>query len=303
MMPGTVLVTGSAGVVGRRITHRLKGLGYTPVGLDINGDAQEIGNILDIERVTDLVAQCDGIIHCAAISRVAECQKNPTLAYSVNVEGTRNLVSAITRSRHRPWLIFCSSREVYGNPISIPVSDDHPLQPQNVYGLTKLLGEQMVTEAFGHKGRYAILRLTNVFGCPNDISERVIPSFVSSALAHLPITITGPERLFDFVHIDDVVEAVVGLMPFVEKKSLQAMLVSSGFGLTLRQLYAQIQAQTGTTSPVRFIESKAYEVQNFIGKGERLQALSGWKIQQDFDVGLSEYIQKIRKQQLNRSAK
>ena len=302
-MTGTILVTGSAGVVGRAITYRLCCLGYTSVGLDIIGEAQENGDILDIGWVTDLVAQCDGIIHCAAISRVAECENNPSLAYNVNVEGTRNLVSAITASRHRPWLIFCSSREVYGNPTKIPICDDQPLRPQNVYGQTKVMGEKIVTEAIGTKGRYAIVRLTNVYGSLADISERVIPSFVSRALAHSPITITGPERLFDFIHIDDVVEAIVGLIPFVENRSIKAMLVSSGFGRTLRQLYSQIQEQTGTTSAVRFIDSKDYEVQHFIGKGQRLEALTGWKAQQNFDVGLSKYIQGICEQQFHRSAK
>ncbi len=302
-MTGTVLITGSAGVVGRAITNRLRCMGYTSVGLDIVGEAQENGDILDIERVTDLVAQCDGIIHCAAISRVAECERNPYLARTVNVEGTRNLVSAITRSRHRPWLIFCSSREVYGNSTNLPVCDEQPLRPQNVYGHTKVMGEKIVTDSIGNTGRYAIVRLTNVYGSPTDISERVIPSFVSRALAHSPITITGPERLFDFVHIDDVVEAIVGLIPFVEKRSMEPMLVSSGFGRTLRQLYTQIQEQTGTTSPVRFIESKDYEVRHFVGKASRLETLTGWKAQQDFDVGLSNYIQEMRKQQLHRSAK
>ena len=302
-MTGTVLVTGSAGVVGCAITSRLNSMGYTPLGLDIIGASQESCDILDVERVADLVAQCDGIIHCAAISRVAECENDPSLAHTVNVEGTRNLVSAIARSRHKPWLIFCSSREVYGNPIAMPVCDDQPLQPQNVYGQTKVMGEKIVRDVIDNTGRYAIVRLTNVYGSTTDIPQRVIPSLVSKALTHSPITITGPERMFDFVHIDDVVEAIVGLIPFVENTSLKPMLVSSGFGRTLRQLYGQIQEQTGANSSIQFIEPRDYEVQHFIGRGHRLEALTGWRVQKDFDVGLSNYIQEMRKHLLHRSAK
>ncbi|MFD3572290.1 NAD-dependent epimerase/dehydratase family protein [Streptomyces sp. NPDC058644] len=128
----SVLVTGGAGLIGSRITHRLRGLGARPVALcaldaypidvyrhlfDVNPDCQDIvvGDVRDQALVRRLVGDSDFVIHAAALADVAACTRSPQTAIDSNITGTQTVLSAAAASDRLQRLVFVSSASVYGN--------------------------------------------------------------------------------------------------------------------------------------------------------------------------------------------
>ena len=91
------------------------------------------GDVRDPRQVHAAVDGCGGVIHLAAVSRVATAQRDPGLCEATNVGGLSNVLQAAASSSRQPWVVFASSREVYGQPEQLPVREDSPLQPMNVY--------------------------------------------------------------------------------------------------------------------------------------------------------------------------
>jgi len=140
-MRGTILVTGSLGLIGVGLSQRLTRLGWNIIGLDMRGSP---ALDRDVRNATDTISQLDlsGIIHLAAVSRVIDGEANPRLCRSVNVDGTRAVVAGALSVSSRPWLIYASSREVYGQQSSLPV--DAILSPINVYARSKVDAESVM---------------------------------------------------------------------------------------------------------------------------------------------------------------
>ena len=87
----------------------------------------------------------DGVVHLAAKNRVVDAEKDKTNCIAVNLFGTKYLVDVLERSKDT-WLIFGSSREVYGEQKQFPVKESAPKEPVNIYGECKLQGEQLIKE-------------------------------------------------------------------------------------------------------------------------------------------------------------
>ena len=105
----------------------------------------------------------DVVIHLAALTGLKKCHEDPELAFKINVHGTFNVLTAC--AKHCSKFIFISSREVFGETINDKSKEDDPLLPNNVYGITKMIGENLV-KFFNEKYSldFTILRLTNVYG-------------------------------------------------------------------------------------------------------------------------------------------
>ena len=147
----------------------------------------------------------DGVVHLAAISRVVDAEKDKTNCIAVNLFGTKYLVDVLERSKDT-WLIFGSSREVYGEQKQFPVKESAPKKPINIYGECKLQGEQLIKERLQ---KYAILRFSNVYGNDYDIEGRVVPAFVKRALTDQILYLEGGEQTIDFTHISNTVESII----------------------------------------------------------------------------------------------
>jgi len=142
-----ILVTGSAGRVGRAVVAALRAQGRAVRGFDLRAsgtDADEIvGSLEDANRLAEAVDGVEAILHLGAFMSWSPADRDRMFA--VNVEGTRRLLDAASVAGIRRF-VFASSGEVYpeNRPEFLPVAEDHPLNPNSPYGLTKLLGEQLV---------------------------------------------------------------------------------------------------------------------------------------------------------------
>ena len=142
-----ILVTGSAGRVGRAVVAALRAKGRAVRGFDLlpsGTDGEEIvGSLEDAARLAEAVEGIASVLHLGAFMSWAPADRDRMFA--VNVEGTRRLLDAASAAGVRRF-VFASSGEVYpeNRPEFLPVTEDHPLKPNSPYGLTKLMGEELV---------------------------------------------------------------------------------------------------------------------------------------------------------------
>ncbi len=164
-----VVVTGAAGRVGARTVdefldagHSVTGFDARPTGRTADGYKEHVGRLENASDVADAVAGADVAIHLGAVMSWAPADEAPM--QQANVEGTRVLLEAACDAGVRRF-VFASSGEVYPEnaPESLPLTEDHPLKPNSFYGLTKLLGEELVRyhQRTG-KMETAILRFSHV---------------------------------------------------------------------------------------------------------------------------------------------
>jgi nucleoside-diphosphate-sugar epimerase len=291
-VPQQILVTGACGLVGRAMTLALSAAGFTVRGFDPRATTpRERGDVRDPDAVRGAVDGCDGVLHLGAVSRVVWGERDPAQCYATNVEGSRNVLAAAAASRMRPWVVVASSREVYGQAETLPVPEDAPRRPMNVYGRSKLAAEDLAQGARRDGVRAAVARLSNVYGSPSDHRDRVVPAFARAAAAGAPLRVEGLARLYDFTHIDDVTR---GLMALVDRLSAgeappPPIHFVSGTGTTLGELARLAVAAAGSASAIVAAPHRDYDVARFQGDPRQALAVLGWRAQ----VALAEGIRRL----------
>lgn len=291
-----ILITGSSGLVGTALTTALLAEGADVVRLDIRACGEARGDVRDRARVDEVVEGVDGIVHLAAVSRVVWGERDPELCWETNVGGLRNVLEAAAQSARMPWLIFASSREVYGQPEALPATEDAPLRPVNVYGRSKVEGELLVAEAQRAGVRACTIRLSNVFGSTSDHADRVVPAFARAAALGEELRVDGLDHTFDFTHIDDVTRGVVALIKLLAAgDSLPPPIhFVSGRPTTLGEL-ANLAARLGLScSAIRPAAPRDFDVARFFGDPSRARALLGWQPLVRLEDGLARLVQAFR---------
>lgn len=150
-----VLVTGASGQLGYDVIKRLNALGDEPVGAD-----REEFDITDGKATEDYITALrpDVIVHCAAYTAVDKAEDDRDTCRKVNVDGTRNIALACEKIGAK--LVYISSDYVFGGSGTQPLEIDAPKNPQNIYGITKLGGEEEAKKCQKH----FIVRTSWVFG-------------------------------------------------------------------------------------------------------------------------------------------
>lgn len=274
MIQGPILVTGSAGFIGQALCQDLRSRGVPIREFDLNGPFSQ--DLHYMKTVEDAVVGCRGIVHLAALTRVAVCEENKFACWQTNVHGTQNLILAARDQADMPWMVFASSREIYGAVGSpqFPITEAAGYGPINTYGLSKMVGEQAV-KLGGFPS--AILRFANVYGGEFDLSGRVIPTLLRRAREGLPLFIDNPDHVLDFVHIDDVVRGIVLAMQYLSDGGrLSPTHLVSGTSTSLSQLATMIRELVWSDSPIQITRPQPYDVQKFYANPTQAKQLLGW---------------------------
>jgi len=170
-------------------------------------------SVLDAARLTKLLTGAEGVVHLAALIDVATSVTDPFSDFSVNAAGTINVLEAARHAGVKK-VAFASSAAVYGEPVRLPVDEEHPTTPMSPYGAAKLAAERYVllyNTLYGMEN--TSLRLFNVYGEGQNAGSPysgVITKFANAITeGREPIIFGDGEQTRDFVHVDDVCEAFV----------------------------------------------------------------------------------------------
>jgi UDP-glucose 4-epimerase len=267
-----ILVTGGAGFIGSHLVDYLVRSGAEVIVVDDLSRARVDwlktrrqdphihfvqDSILDEDRPATLLSDVSVVYHLAAIATVMAALNNPQRALQVNTPGTAQMALAAERARVRR-LVFSSSREVYGDPAALPVTEDAPLKPKNVYGASKAAAELILNTLSTLE--VVTLRLANVYG-PGD-SQRVIPNFLHNARAGLPLTLFGGQQALDLIWIGDVVETLVKA-GFSDTPAAGPVNVGSGTSTSLQALAQRVIDLVGGSATIKIAPPRGPEVERF----------------------------------------
>lgn len=280
-----VLVTGGAGFLGSHLVDALVAAGDEVIVLDnlYRGSAANIdphlrtgavtfieGDIRDYPAVLEAAGRTEVVYHLAAQSNVIGAIKDTDYSFTTNVAGTYNVLKAAAATGVRR-LVFSSSREVYGEPESLPVPESAPLAAKNPYGASKVAGEAYCRVWESTTGlECRILRFANVYG-PRD-RDRVIPIWLGRARRDEPLELYGGEQVIDFVWVGKAVEA---LLAAARSELTGPINVGSGTGVTLPHLAQRLLEETGSPSKLETLPARGVEVVRFVADIERMQRVLG----------------------------
>ena len=292
-----LVITGSAGLVGTPLVARLRDDGHQVIEVDVRSAT----GALDFrdERCGGLLASgIDGVIHLAAVSRVAWGEADPGLCHTINVEGTEQLLARQRQLAPEAWFLFASSREVYGDPASGLVRESDPLLPVNHYGRSKLEGERAVARAREAGLTTATVRLCNVYGGREDHPDRAVPALLWRALEGEPLVLTGGDAYFDFVHVADVVSGIVKFVEMLEagNRELPTTHLATGRKITLRELAGLAVEAAESSSAICEVEARSFDVTGFCGAPEFAADILGWRARMKMEQGLAELAADMRAQ-------
>lgn len=254
-------------------------------------------NLLDSNELSEAVKSVDGIVHLAAVSRVIDAQVNPELCRLTNVEGLRNLIHYAKKQVKRPWIVFASSREVYGEPEYFPVSEEHKLKPINVYGNCKKLAEEQLTDPMTSIPAI-IFRYSNVYGSSFDYPTRVIPAFLWGVLSGTPLRVDSPSHVFDFTHVRDAAGAIVAAVEKLTSNEFEGHKIfnlSTGRGTSLTQLIDILKGLIGKDVETLAGKNRDYDVSRYIGDCRKVKRDLGFQCQISLKEGLDLMIEECRK--------
>ncbi|WP_256623612.1 NAD-dependent epimerase/dehydratase family protein [Methanolobus chelungpuianus] len=305
-----ILVTGSSGLIGTKLCEQLERLGHLVRRFDINPSLSTYSapeDILDAAARKEAINNIDGVIHLAAVSRVIDAELDSERCIKVNVNGTQALISDLVKSGEYPWLIYGSSREVYGIPEKIPADENLEPKPVNVYGESKVAAESSVREYNESTGATSIIfRFSNVYGSVNDHATRVIPAFIRSALIEENIRIDGNDHVFDFTHVDDTVNAIIKAVSMIEMGVLlgcHTLNVCTERGTNLGELVNIIVSITHTKPSIIQGEPRKYDVPYFIGSSTKLSHVLGVNCKIALEDGITLLVEDFKQHLESSSAK
>jgi UDP-glucose 4-epimerase len=267
-----ILVIGGAGFIGSHVCNMLSQEGFRPIIFDnlstgkieaveqhtfIQGD---LANPQDLDHVFEAYP-ITAVMHFAAVISVGESTVDPLKYYTQNVAYTLNLLQAM-RKHQVKTLIFSSSAAIFGNPIAIPVSENHPCMPINPYGQTKLMIEKILDDcdrAYGIKS--TCLRYFNAAGGDpkgkiknyQQNETNLIPIVLGGLKHSKPVTIFGTDYptpdgtcIRDFIHVEDLGAAhILALKKLLQGGKSSNYNLGNGNGFSVREVIAAVEEQTG----------------------------------------------------------
>lgn len=247
MLNKRVLVTGGAGFIGSNLVKTLVDRGDDVTVLDdfsvgrieylkdsVDNIEVVVGSVCDLEVMRKLMAKTDTVFHLA-MKCLVQCNENPVLAHEENVTGNFNV--CLTAHEMDAKIVYISSSEVYGTCQISPMAENHPTEPQSIYGLSKLMGEEYVKFFNKYYGVPAvIIRPFNAYG-PNhrdDAYSAVITNFIRRLEnGEYPIIEGTGDQSRDFNYVTDTAEGIALLSKLEHGEIVN---VGSGKAVSIKDL-------------------------------------------------------------------
>ena len=310
-----VLVTGSSGFYGSHLIdallqeknvkiigvdnlHRLKDFPIEPFNVvqDKSGLKERFSNLnmdfrdLTAEKIDAYNIDC--IIHLASLVSIPESMNKPMEYFELNEIGTFKLCQELLKTKCKPFLIYASSPEVYGNPIYTPMDINHPCRPRSVYAATKLAAEKhcmVLNEWYDYP--VAIIRNFNTYGENQSNTYRgypaVVPEFITRAIKNEEIRIHGNGmQTRDLMYVKDAVGAYVKVMNERKKSHGQIFNIGTGIQTGILELANKIIKISGSLSNIRHEKERAADLEQLEADCSKTEKLLDWKPKYSINQGL-----------------
>ncbi|MEH1788575.1 UDP-glucose 4-epimerase GalE [Nostoc sp.] len=310
MSPGkpSILVTGGAGYIGSHTVLALKQAGYNVIILDnlVYGHRDLVERVLQVELIVgdtgdralldrlfkthDIAA----VMHFSAYAYVGESVTDPAKYYNNNVLGTLTLLEAMLTASVKKF-VFSSTCATYGVPEFVPIPENHPQNPINPYGATKLMVERILSDfdvAYGLQSvrfRYfnaAGANPSGLLGEDHNPETHLIPLVLMTALGKREsISIFGTDYptpdgtcIRDYIHVNDLADAhILGLEYLLKGSDSEVFNLGNGSGFSVREVIAAVEEVTGISIPVEERDRRPGDPPILIGTSEKARTILGWK--------------------------
>lgn len=298
----TILVTGGAGYIGSFMVKRLLDTGDAVVVIDslerghkeaVDPRAKlAVGNLLDkvfLDRFFTENKAIEAVIHFAGYISMAESVEHPGLYFENNTYATLCMLEQM-RKRDITNFIFSSTAGVYGNPIKIPIPEDHEKAPTNPYGESKLMVEKMLSwYKTAYKLSFCSLRYFNAAGAAlngsmgeNHAPEtHIIPLAINAALGKQhEFVLYGTDyktadgtAIRDYIHVLDLVEAhYLALQKLKKEKSALYFNVGTGKGYSNKEVVEIVKKVTGVNFSVKQVNRRPGDAEVLIADPTKIQS-------------------------------
>ena len=303
-MTGRILVVGGAGYIGSHMVKALLEGGHEVVVLDnlstgfrelLTGGTFVQGSLGDSGLLDGLFQShpVDAVMHFAAFSLVGESVQNPLKYYRNNIAETVSLIEAMVRHGVRRF-IFSSTAAVYGEPVKSPLSEDHPRQPTNPYGASKLCVERILEDCDRAHGLKSIsLRYFNAAGADpsgtigemHNPETHLIPLVLKSALSQDTVKIFGTDYptpdgtcIRDYVHVTDLARAhLLALKALLDGSGSDAYNLGNSIGYSVRQAIELARKVTGRTIKTVEEPRRPGDPATLVADSRKIKGALNWK--------------------------
>jgi UDP-glucose 4-epimerase len=299
------MVTGGAGFIGSHIVDVLVAQGHTATVFDDlssgkrenlgAGIALTVGDVRDKQAVrAALSGNVDCVFHLAAQIDVRRAVQDPGFDAQVNVGGTINVLNACVEAHARRFVMSSTGGALYGEPSTLPASEQSAIQPLSPYGVSKYCAEQYIEYFHRMYGlETVILRYANVYGPRQDSSGEagVVGIFARHILLGQSSIVYGDgEQTRDFVFVDDVAQANMLAMqgPF------GTFNIGTGVETSLNQLLAIFELVVGHRVAREYAPARAGEVRRIALNAEKARHELGWKPSVSLEDGLARTLAWVR---------
>jgi UDP-glucose 4-epimerase len=263
----------------------------------------EQGSIADEDFVAQVIREhsVTDIVHFAAYKSAGESMEQPGMYWQNNVQGTVHLMEAAVAQGVKK-VVFSSSAAVYGTPAEVPVSEDAPLAPENVYAETKSVMERVI-EWYGRRSgvRWVALRYFNAAGAAEDgllgedwsVTTNLVPLVVKAALGAGPVArVFGDDYptsdgtgVRDYVHVEDLATAHVAALDHLRRGGENVTLnLGTGHGSSVREVLWATERVHGAPVPHEIVERRLGDPAEVYADPSLASKVLGWRPQHNLET-------------------
>jgi len=287
-----VLITGISGFIGSHLARKLRAQGHIVYGISRSLKNRYVFPV-DIHRfqeVSDFIRakKIDICFHLAGETIVEKGQEQPHQTYTVNIQGTLNILEASRKYNVRK-IIVASTSHVYGKN-RVPYYEGYTPRPSRPYETSKACVDLIATSyANTYNLPVIIPRFVNIYG-PGDLNfTRIIPRTIKRIIEGKPLQMWGPDVIRDYLYIDDAVNALVRLSSIPKDKLSDNRIFNFGSGNPIRvydilQLIRDISRSSCTIE--RIEDERKQEIRSQYVSSAKARRVLGWSPAIPFDVGL-----------------
>ncbi len=302
------LITGGAGYIGSHCVKKFLEQGHEIVVLDNlsrghqeavpKGVEFEVINLLEADKLKPVLEKhkIDSIVHFAAFAYVGESVESPADYYQNNVVGSFNIIKAAAETGINKF-VFSSTCSLYGNPDTVPISEEESIKPINPYAKTKMMVENILADfnrAYGLN--YVALRYFNAAGADpsgsigesHEPETHLIPLVLQTALGEREkILVFGDDYetndgtcIRDYIHVNDLADAHLKALEYLnDGNESTAINLGTGSGYSVLEIIKEVEKIAGISVKYEIVERREGDPAVLVADNKKAKKLLGWSPQ------------------------